>query len=87
MSSKGRSSAMEGIPADLPSLMYASKVLSRAKAAGFVESASTESAQELGDVLLRLVAQAAEAGQDPEVALRMAVDRYRERFLSYEQRK
>ena len=87
MSSKGRSSAMEGIPADLPSLMYASKVLSRAKAAGFVESASTESAQELGDVLLRLVAQAAEAGQDPEVALRMAFDRYRERFLSYEQRK
>jgi XTP/dITP diphosphohydrolase len=73
---KGRSSVFDGIPAALPSLLYADKVLRKAADLGVVvEPAAVE--DDLGELLLGLVAAARAAGVDPEVALRRAADRVR----------
>ena len=73
---KGRTSAMDGIPATLPALMYASKVLKRSATLGVtVEAAPLPDAGRVGDELLALVAAARAAGVDAEVALRIAADR------------
>jgi len=57
------------IPETLPSTLYAKKVLKRAADAGFEE--------EPADPLLAAVKRALDAGEDPELALRQAADRYR----------
>lgn len=63
---KGRTSPLEGIPATLPALAYADKVLGRL---GDVEI----SGDDLGARLLALVAEARAQGVDAEEALRKAV--------------
>jgi uncharacterized protein YabN with tetrapyrrole methylase and pyrophosphatase domain len=64
------------IPDTLPSTLYAKKVLRRARNAGHEwESASSEGP---GERLLSAVRNAVEAGEDPELALRRAADRFRQ---------
>lgn len=78
MSAKGRSSVMDGIPATLPALLYATKVLSKAQAV--TPEVVTEPAHrpqfaneaELGDQLMAIVYAARDANLDPEAALRRA---------------
>lgn len=68
-------SPAEGVPAELPALMWASKVLGRAERAGTpLDLAGTHAPDAaLGERLLALVAEARAAGVDAEQALRAAV--------------
>lgn len=69
---KDRATLTDGIPASLPALLYADKVLDRLARAG----APTEPAGDgIGERLLALVAEAHADGVDPEQALRTAVRR------------
>jgi XTP/dITP diphosphohydrolase len=70
---KQRSSVFDGLPAGLPALLLADKVLDRAERAG--TPVDVPSSDDLGDRLLALVAEARAAGVDPEHALRDAVRR------------
>jgi XTP/dITP diphosphohydrolase len=81
---KARESVTDGLPASLPALLYADKVLGRLGRQGPGLPADPESpaaqlaeprSDDLGDRLLALVAQAHLAGVDPEQALRDAVRR------------
>lgn len=65
---KRRTHALEGIPAELPALMAADKVLGR--------SDGPIRGDDLGARLLRLVAEARAAGLDAEAELRAAVRRH-----------
>ncbi|GAB3865296.1 hypothetical protein GCM10028801_35560 [Nocardioides maradonensis] len=69
---KGRERPEEGIPPTLPALLYADKLLGRLADAGRPAATDPGSA-DLGERLLALVAEAREAGVDPEQALREAV--------------
>lgn len=74
----GRSSVMDGIPAALPALARAAKVLKKAEALGNAEPtgfAEPVGAEALGERLLALVDVAHRNGLDPEDALRRATDR------------
>ena len=71
---KQRTSVFEGIPPELPALLYADKVLDRLAREGR-ETGPIEPVETLGDRLLALVAEAHAAGVDPEQALRDAVRR------------
>ncbi|MBD0283461.1 MAG: nucleoside triphosphate pyrophosphohydrolase [Thermoleophilaceae bacterium] len=64
------------IPETLPSTLYAKKVLKRAEGAGFRWKPG---ADDPGGRLLAAVEEAIVAGEDPELALRRAADRFRER--------
>ena len=69
-----RTTVDEGVPAGLPALLYADKVLDRLHRAGHdvgLDPASTD----LGERLLALVDEARAEGRDPEQALRDAVRR------------
>jgi XTP/dITP diphosphohydrolase len=68
---KGRASVLDGIPAALPALALADKVVGRAARVG-VEPALSDS---VGDRLLGLVTEARATGVDAEQALRDAVRR------------
>lgn len=74
-----RTSVLDGIPAGMPALALAEKVVGRAEKAGVAvlagDSASSEDA--LGDELLAMVADARSRGLDAERALRGAVRRLR----------
>ena len=72
---KGRASVLEGIPAALPALALADKVLGRAARLGITPGPVAEPVETLGDELLALAARAREAGLDPEQELRDAVRR------------
>jgi len=84
---KGRESVTDGIPANLPALLRASKVLSRstrlATPPGELREiyratdalAGIDSQEQFGDLLLALVAEARECGWDAEGALRDATRR------------
>jgi uncharacterized protein YabN with tetrapyrrole methylase and pyrophosphatase domain len=63
------------IPDNLPSTLYAKKVLKRAESAGFVLDSR---ADDPGERLLAAVRQALDAGVDPELALRQAADRFKD---------
>jgi uncharacterized protein YabN with tetrapyrrole methylase and pyrophosphatase domain len=65
------------IPETLPATLYAKKVLKRAESSGFAVDAPGD---EPGTRLFEAVREAVEAGVDPELALRSAADRYRERI-------
>jgi uncharacterized protein YabN with tetrapyrrole methylase and pyrophosphatase domain len=62
------------IPENLPSTLYAKKVLKRAENAGFVLDSDSENP---GERLLAAVRAAVDAGVDPELALRRAADRFK----------
>jgi len=91
---KGRASIMDGIPGDLPSLLYAHKVQRKAASAGVEveperdlsaatdESVSTD--EEVGELLFGVVALARRAGVDPEAALRATTARFRDDFMEKE---
>jgi XTP/dITP diphosphohydrolase len=90
---KQRSSVLEGIPAAMPALSLAEKVLGRAgrvglEASDVVDSAAAggagEPGHDLGARLLALVAQARADGVDPEQALRDAVRRASETIQAAE---
>src|SRR5947209_3581396 len=68
---KGRASIMDGIPSDLPSLLYAHKVQRKAASAGVEVEAvgDAETDAEVGQLLFGVVALARRAGVDPEAAL------------------
>ena len=84
---KGRESVTDGIPVALPALVYAGKVLSRtAGLAGRIDPLAAqpqaalalddvETAEQFGDLLLALVAQAKDRGFDAESAVRGAARR------------
>jgi XTP/dITP diphosphohydrolase/tetrapyrrole methylase family protein/MazG family protein/ATP diphosphatase len=62
------------IPENLPSTLYAKKVLKRAESAGFRLDAGSE---DPGERLLAAVRAAVDAGVDPELALRQAAQRFK----------
>ncbi len=71
-----RASVLDGIPADLPALARAAKVLSRLDGAGrkpIVDAAIALHPDSLGSRLLALVREAGGRGEDPEAALRGAL--------------
>ena len=72
---KQRTGLFEGIPHELPALARAAKVLDRLERAGAPWTPDRAAADEVGDRLLLLVAEAREGGVDPEQALRDAVRR------------
>ena len=75
---KARDSVLDGLPPGLPALLYADKVLDRLERADNAdppEAVGRVSSGDIGDRLLGLVAEAREAGVDPEQALRDAVRR------------
>ncbi len=73
---KQRTGLLDGIPAELPALSRAAKVLDRLERAGSpLPAARPGETGDLGDRLLALVAEARESGVDPEQALRDAVRR------------
>jgi len=69
---KRRATPIEGIPASLPALLYADKVIDRVKRAGQVTEPAGD---ELGDRLLALALEAHRQGVDAEQALRSALAR------------
>jgi uncharacterized protein YabN with tetrapyrrole methylase and pyrophosphatase domain len=77
------------IPENLPSTLYAKKVLKRAESAGFrlpggssrlgrLRTGHHSEPQDPGERLLAAVRAAVEAGVDPELALRQAADRFKD---------
>jgi len=86
---KGRESRMDGIPGDLPSLLYAHKVQRKAASAGVEveargDASDAADAEAIGELLFGLVARARQIGVDPEAALRAATARFRDSFMSME---
>jgi tetrapyrrole methylase family protein/MazG family protein len=83
---KGRASIMDGIPGDLPSLLYAHKVQRKAASVGTevepVGDAATDA--EVGALLFGVVALARRSGIDPEAALRATTARFRDEFMEKE---
>ena len=83
---KGRESVFEGIPASLPSLLYAHKVVRKAESIGapVPDPAAVEDADAIGDALLALVVAARALDVDPEAALRAAAVELRDRARAHE---
>lgn len=80
---KGRTSATEGIAMGQPALALAAKLVGRAHKAGLaVEPPSGEG---VGEKLFALVAEAVQAGVDPELALRETARAFRDTILDREQ--
>ena len=81
---KSRGSIMEGIPAELPALLFALKVRKKAATVGFVETptGAAPDPETMGEMLLDLVEWSRLAGIDPEDELRRAALRFRGRFES-----
>ena len=81
-----RTSVLEGIPAGMPGLALADKVLGRAAKVGVIVEAALvpASEEELGAQLLALVAGSRAAGLDAERALRGALRQVRERVTAAE---
>jgi tetrapyrrole methylase family protein/MazG family protein len=80
---KGRESVFDGMPADLPALLYALKVTKKAATFGATPDPADGT---LGGQLLALVAaaRAADADVDPETELRAAAARLRDRAKAIE---
>ena len=72
-----RTSILDGVPQAMPALALANKVMGKAEKVGILEQAETpaipmDSEEDLGKLLLAVVASARVAGLDPERALREA---------------
>jgi uncharacterized protein YabN with tetrapyrrole methylase and pyrophosphatase domain len=72
---EGGGEVFGSIPRTLPSTLYAKKILRRARSAGHEWRGS---GNDPGEGLLAAVRDAADAGVDPELALRQAADRFRD---------
>jgi len=83
---KGRTSVMDGIPGDLPALLYAHKVLRKASSIGVevAPAAGVTDDAALGALLLGVVDAARRAELDPEAALRAAAARVRDEAVARE---
>jgi XTP/dITP diphosphohydrolase/tetrapyrrole methylase family protein/MazG family protein/ATP diphosphatase len=80
------------VPENLPGPLYARKLLRRASSAGVdvelppvQELADADDFESVGELLLAAVALAREKKVDPELALRSAADRFRERIEQQEE--
>lgn len=82
---KGRGSIFEGIPADLPALLYALKVLKKAATIG-VEMPEITEQSTFGERLLAMISEArdADGDLDPESELRAAAGLLRDRAKAIE---
>ena len=90
----GPPSALDGVPFGQPALALAAQLQRRAARAGVpaglarLEADDAEepdgSGDDIGRALFELVAQAREAGRDPELELRAAARRYRDRVRAWE---
>jgi tetrapyrrole methylase family protein/MazG family protein len=87
---KGRVSMMDGIAADLPSLLYAHKVQRKAQSVGLDPVTPVSPAPVVDDVelagrlLFEMVDRIRRGGVDPEAALRATTARFRDRFMAAE---
>ena len=81
---KQRTSALDGIPATLPALALAAKVMGRAARAGVAPDLEPEPSASIGNSLLAAVEKARTEGVDPEQALRDAVRGYAEKVRELE---
>jgi len=89
---KGRTSLMDGIAGDLPSLLYAHKVQRKAASVGLdpgpgpvlPQPGTTVAHEEVGELLFAVVGLARQAGVDPEAALRGVSRTFRRRFETLE---
>jgi XTP/dITP diphosphohydrolase len=79
---KGRSSAVDGVPATLPALSLATKMVHRVEKHGV--DVDPVDGEDLGSRLMALVVEARAAGEDPEAALRAAVRRFTDRVRAAE---
>lgn len=77
---KNRESLMDGMPRHLPSLMYATKVIKRARGAGVQFDDEDLATQGVGGALMLLVEEARRRDIEPEEALRKSADEFRDRF-------
>ncbi|HEX6457934.1 MAG TPA: MazG nucleotide pyrophosphohydrolase domain-containing protein [Thermoleophilaceae bacterium] len=83
---RGGEEIFHDVPENLPSLLYARKLLRRAGSRGYEhpepdrlrDLLDAESFEAIGDLLFDCVVLARDAGVDPELALRAAADRFRE---------
>jgi len=85
---KNRSSVFDGIPAALPALARASKVVRKSSILGFSPSLPDlhlEDKEAFGETLLGLVEWARQHDIDPEEALRVAVEQYVTKMRTHEQ--
>ncbi len=80
---KGRSSALDGIPARMSALTRANKVIARTERHG-ADVPLDERSDDIGTRILALVAEAHAQGIDAEQATREAVRRIEERILAAE---
>jgi uncharacterized protein YabN with tetrapyrrole methylase and pyrophosphatase domain len=84
---RGSRGALDGIPAGMPTLARAAKVVERLKRAELIDPTVAEAQvpnvdeSEIGDALLALVIRANAAGVDADRALRLATGRLAERTL------
>src|SRR6201994_525873 len=79
---EGREPGIFGeVPENLPSLLYARKLLRRASSAGRpgpgADHVEAEAFESIGDLLFSVVARARELNVDPELSLRSAAERFR----------
>jgi tetrapyrrole methylase family protein/MazG family protein len=84
---KGRASVMDGIPAALPALLYASKVQKKASSQGVDWRsllADDAGVSDTGRRLLEAVDAAVRAGDDAETELRIAAEHVRDRYRAGE---
>ncbi|CAN5149808.1 nucleoside triphosphate pyrophosphohydrolase [soil metagenome] len=81
---KGRASVMDGIPGALPSLLYAHKVQRKAATLGTHVEVPDPLPGDVGLALFSLVAAARQLDVDPEAALRVAADRFRDQVRAAE---
>jgi tetrapyrrole methylase family protein / MazG family protein len=92
---KGRASVMDGVPGNLPSLLYATKILRKAASldlepelvrGGVLDGfdSQRDDHEQLGDLLLAVAQLARRRSVDPEAALRAAAVRVRERVTAAE---
>jgi tetrapyrrole methylase family protein/MazG family protein len=81
---KGRTSVFEGIPGNLPALLYAHKVLRKAASIGVEHGAEPDASGDVGELLLAVTELARRRDVDPETALRQAAAALRERAMAVE---
>jgi len=80
----GSPSALDGVPFGQPALALAAQLQRRAARAGVPAELSAEPGVEFGAELFELVTRAQLAGLDPELELRAAARRYRDRVRAWE---